>query len=152
MKQIVEISKANKADIADLCALLQLLFSQEAEFTPNLAAQQRGLHKIIQNPEIGFILIAKVNGACVAMVNILFTVSTALGERVAILEDMVVNSASRGLGIGSQLIEFAIQEAKNQHCKRITLLTDLSNVAGQKFYQQHGFALSKMIPMRLSLD
>jgi GNAT superfamily N-acetyltransferase len=132
--------------------LLHMLFSQEAEFTPNLAAQQRGLLKIIQNPEIGFILIAKVNGASFAMVNILFTVSTALGERVAILEDMVVSSAARGLGIGSQLIEFAIQEAKNQHCKRITLLTDLSNVAAQKFYQQHGFALSTMIPMRLSLD
>jgi ribosomal protein S18 acetylase RimI-like enzyme len=152
MKQPIEITIAGEKDIPALCALLNLLFSQEIEFTPNTAAQQRGLLKIIQNPQLGFILIGKVNEQTAAMVNILFTVSTALGERVAILEDMVVSTTFRGSGIGSQLITHAIQEAKNQQCKRITLLTDISNTAAQKFYQKHGFNASTMIPLRLNLD
>ncbi len=152
MKQPIEITIAGEKDIPALCALLNLLFSQEIEFTPNTVAQQRGLLKIIQNPQLGFILIGKVNEQTAAMVNILFTVSTALGGRVAILEDMVVSTTFRGSGIGSQLITHAIQEAKNQQCKRITLLTDISNTAAQKFYQKHGFSSSTMIPLRLNLD
>jgi GNAT superfamily N-acetyltransferase len=152
MKQTVEIFKANATDVTDLCKLLCLLFSQEAEFTPNFEAQQRGLLKIIENSQIGFILIAKIDEIAVGMVNILFTVSTALGDRVAILEDMIVDNSYRGFGIGTKLIDCAIEEAKNQNCKRVTLLTDLSNITAQNFYKKHGFTLSTMVPMRLSLD
>ena len=132
--------------------MLAQLFSQELEFTPNIEAQHRGLLSIIQNPSIGFILIGKLDGIAVGMVNILFTVSTALGARVAILEDMVVSDAYQGLGTGSKLLQHAVKEAKNQQCKRITLLTDTSNDAAQKFYQKHGFTQSSMLPFRLVLN
>jgi ribosomal protein S18 acetylase RimI-like enzyme len=151
MNQTVDISIANENDVHALCQLLVQLFSQELEFTPNIEAHQRGLLSIIRNPSVGFILIGKVKDKAVGMVNILFTVSTALGERVAILEDMVVSDAFRGLGTGSKLLEHAMKEAKKQQCKRITLLTDASNNAAQKFYQKHKFTQSSMLPFRLTL-
>ena len=49
---------------------------------------------------------------------------------------MVVLSKSRGEGIGSKLIDFAISEAKKEGCKRITLLTDIENTKAQSFYQK----------------
>ena len=152
MHQTVDISIAIESDVPALCILLAQLFSQELEFTPNIEAQHRGLLSIIQNPNIGFILIGKLDGIAVGMVNILFTVSTALGARVAILEDMVVSDAYQGLGTGSKLLQHAVKEAKNQQCKRITLLTDTSNDAAQKFYQKHGFTQSSMLPFRLVLN
>ena len=152
MHQTVDISIAIESDIPALCILLAQLFSEELEFTPNIEAQHRGLLSIIQKPNIGFILIGKLDGIAVGMVNILFTVSTALGARVAILEDMVVSDAYQGLGTGSKLLQHAVKEAKNQQCKRITLLTDTSNDAAQKFYQKHGFTQSSMMPFRLVLD
>jgi GNAT superfamily N-acetyltransferase len=151
MSQSVEISIAKEEDIPALCTLLELLFSQELEFSPNREAQRQGLHSIIHNPHVGFILVGKVNGRAAGMVNILFTISTALGERVAILEDMVVSTSSRSSGIGAALIEQAIAEARNRGCKRITLLADASNEAAHRFYQRHGFVKSTMIPLRLSL-
>ena len=86
------------------------------------------------------------------MINLLFTESTALGSKVAILEDMVVLAKFRGEGIGSKLIDYAISEVKKEGCKRITLLTDIENTKAQAFYQKKGFVKSKMTPYRLLLD
>ena len=86
------------------------------------------------------------------MVNLLYTISTALGDRVALLEDMVVSPNVRGSGVGSLLLKQAIQFARLDDCKRITLLTDRANESAQRFYQRHGFSFSAMIPPRLSLS
>ena len=148
----VRISLAQAEDIPALCDLLVILFSQEVEFTPNVEAHQRGLTRIIADPDIGSILVARHQDRVVGMVNLLYTVSTALGECVALLEDMVVAPASRSAGVGTRLLQEAISLARAKTCKRITLLTDLDNASAQGFYQKHGFNSSRMMPLRLLLD
>lgn len=147
----MQIQAAVVSDVPALSALLSILFAQEAEFTPDHEAQCRGLFEIISRPESGTILVAKDDTQALGMVNLLYTVSTALGERVALLEDMVVSPAARDHGLGTRLLESAIEVARVAGCKRITLLTDSSNVAAQRFYARHGFVTSPMIPLRLSL-
>ena len=148
----MKLIKATHSDISELVELLSSLFEQEAEFEPNSEIQSKALSKIILDPKIGIILIAKDDDKILGMVNLLFTESTALGSKVALLEDMVILSSSRGEGIGSQLIDYAISEAKKVGCKRITLLTDIENTKAQSFYQKKGFVKSKMTPYRLLLD
>lgn len=143
---------ATSADIPALSELLSTLFSQEREFTPNRRAQSRGLSQIIGNPETGAVFLARHGGQVVGMVSILFTISTALGGRVAFLEDMVVSPHCRGAGVGARLLAHATAFARAQGCKRVTLLTDGGNAMAQRFYEKHGFAVSSMIPMRLSLE
>lgn len=145
----MQIEKATFADIQALSELLSVLFSQEEEFTPDAKAQSRGLAQIITNPEMGAILLARQDGQIVGMVNLLFTLSTALGDRVALLEDMVVSPLKRGNGIGSRLLAEAIAYARSHDCKRITLLTDQKNATAQSFYKKQGFMASNMLPMRL---
>ncbi len=147
----MEISLATVSDIPKLCELLALLFSQEADFQPNYEAQHRGLVHILNNPDVGLILVARKNEQVVGMVNLLFTVSTALGQRVALLEDLIVLPNQRGNGIGSQLLKQAIETARLNNCHRITLLTDSTNESAQQLYQKQGFQFSAMIPMRVLL-
>lgn len=148
----MQITPANVADIPALCELLHFLFSQEADFTPDHDAQRRGLTRIINSPDVGLIIVARQDGQVVGMVNLLYTISTALGERVALLEDMVVSPKVRSTGVGSKLLQQAIELAHLNDCKRITLLTDVTNESAQRFYQRHGFGFSAMIPFRLSLS
>lgn len=147
----MEISLATAFDVPALCDLLSLLFSQEADFQPDYEAQRRGLLQILENPDVGVILVARQKNQIVGMVNLLFTVSTALGQRVALLEDLVILPNKRGKGIGSNLLKKAIETAKLHDCHRITLLTDLANESAQRFYRKHGFSFSAMIPMRVLL-
>lgn len=147
-----EINLATVSDTPALSALLSILFTQEAEFQPDTVAQQRGLNAILSDPAVGEILVARQNGQIVGMVNVLYSISTALGARVALLEDMVVVPAMRGSGLGSQLLAAAIKHAKQRGCLRITLLTDADNYAAQAFYQKQGFEKSSMIPLRCNLQ
>lgn len=148
---MMQLSIASIHDIPDLVALLSILFSQEQEFTPNAQAQTSALSDIINNPTLGHILVARINSKPVGMVNILYTCSTALGGKVCLLEDMVIAPDARSQQLGSQLLGYAIKHAKQAGCKRITLLTDTSNINAQHFYQRFGFTASGMMPMRLLL-
>ena len=148
----MQVTGGTPSDIPELCKLLDFLFTQEAEFKPNQEAQRRGLTTIIRNPEIGQILVARQGRTIIGMVNLLYTISTALGERVALLEDMIVSPSARGAGVGSKILEHAIQAAQISGCKRITLLTDIANESAQRFYQKHGFSVSSMLPLRLYLS
>lgn len=142
---------ASLEDIPSLCHLLDQLFSQEAEFTPDSTHQTRGLKKIIENEQIGEIYVASKDNEIVGMVNLLYTVSTALGERVALLEDMVVDEKHRGEDIGSSLLEYVLTCSKEKGIKRITLLTDADNLSAHRFYEGMGFSKSSMIPLRIQL-
>ena len=148
----MQIAIAVESDIDSLIPLLNLLFEQEVEFTPDAEKQRRGLNMIISNPNIGEIVTLKQNRETIGMVNLLYTVSTALGARVAWLEDMVIQPQYRNTGAGTTLIQAAIDHARKQGCQRITLLTDKENASAQRFYSRNGFQHSSMIPMRQSLD
>ncbi len=146
------VERAQTTDIPELVKLLSILFEQEVEFIPDTDAQQRGLSQIIQNPSLGAILVLREGVAIQGMVNLLFTISTALGDRVALLEDMVISPGIRRKGVGSLLLEQALAFAHSEGCKRITLLTDRDNFPAHRFYEKHGFRASTMMPLRISLE
>lgn len=142
---------AKTEDIPVLCELLWELFSQEVEFTPNKKIQEKALKRIIEDENIGDIFVAVKENKVVAMVNVLYTISTALGEKVAILEDMVVSQNYKNQKIGSSLIEFALDYLEKNSFKRVTLLTDSDNFNAHNFYKKHGFIKSSMVVFRKSL-
>ena len=137
-------------DIDILCELLFELFSQEIEFTPNKEVQQKALKTIILNENIGDIYVATINEKVVSMVNILYTISTALGTKVAIFEDFIVDRNYRNQGIGENLIDFVFEDLNAKNFSRITLLTDNDNLKAHKFYEKKGFVKSSMVPFRKS--
>jgi GNAT superfamily N-acetyltransferase len=147
----MHIEAATEVDVPALSKLLAVLFAQEAEFTPNPEAQCSGLLRIITNRDVGIVLVAKEGETVLGMVILLYTISIALGGRVALLEDMVVGPKARGGGIGSHLLQRAVAVAEAAGCLRITLLTDQQNLSAQRFYTRHGFTPSSMVPMRLDL-
>jgi GNAT superfamily N-acetyltransferase len=147
----MRVTSATFEDIPRLCELLALLFAQEAEFAPDAGKQAAGLRAVIYSPQVGLILVVKESDEIVGMVNLLFTVSTFLGAKVALLEDMMVHPGHRGKGIGTALLNAAIERAKAEGCARITLLTDADNAEAKAFYRRAGFVESTMTPMRLML-
>jgi GNAT superfamily N-acetyltransferase len=145
------IVPASRNDIPHLVALLNVLFTLEADFQPDASRQTVALEHILDFPQTGIILVARTGREVVGMVSLLFTISTAEGGPVCWLEDMIVHPEQRGKGIGARLMAAAIDYARRHDFLRITLLTDTDNSNAQEFYHRQGFRPSTMLVMRLKL-
>ncbi len=144
--------KVEPATIEDLPALTELvmdLFALSGDFTPDHDAQERGLRLILEQPSRGRIFVLRNDHRLIGMVNLLFTISTAMGGFVILMEDVIVHPDHRGQGYGTMLLEHVIEFARQKDFKRITLLTDKIGAESQHFFRKHGFEYSNMIPMRL---
>src|SRR5881392_1520164 len=148
-KEHVVIEPATEADLDELSQILGELFAQEGDFRPDKEKQLRGLRLIFEQPSRGRVFVLRRNGAIVGMINLLFTISTAEGGFVMLLEDLVIHKQYQGKGYGSRLLQHAIDFAKQKNFLRITLLTDRPENLAQEFFRHHGFVDSSMIPMRL---
>lgn len=144
------IEPATIEDLPQLVELLVALFSEEeGDFKPDRSKQEHGLRLILEQPNRGRIFVLRTDHKVIGMVNLLFTISTAEGGLVLIMEDLIIHPQHRNQGYGGRLLGRAIEFAKEKRFKRITLLTDRISADSQSFFQQHGFQFSKMIPMRL---
>ena len=146
------IEQATLDDLPQLTELLAELFSMEGDFVPDPIRQSRGIRMILEQPSRGRIFTLKQNGALLGMINLLFTISTAEGGSVILLEDLIIQKEYRSHGLGAKLLNYAIEYARKKDFKRITLLTDRLNADAQRFYKKHGFFESAMLPMRYVLS
>jgi GNAT superfamily N-acetyltransferase len=146
------VEQATLEDLPQLTDLLAELFEQEGDFTPDRAKQMRGLRLILEQPNRGRIFVLRQNGMILGMINLLFTISTAEGGFVIMLEDVIIHRDFRHQGFGAKLLDHAVEYARKKDFLRITLLTDRMNEEGQRFFKNHGFIESKMIPLRLILN
>ncbi len=145
----LRIEPATIYDLPELVDLLIDLFTMEADFVPDRAKQERGLRLILEDPSRGRIFVLRNDHQIIGMVNLLFTVSTAEGGFVILLEDVVVRRDHRGQGYGTKLLEHVIEFAKQKNFLRITLLTDRDNERSKRFYLERGFFESDMVPLRM---
>jgi len=148
-KEHVVIEPATEANLDELSEMLGGLFAQEGDFRPDKEKQLRGLRLIFEQPSRGLVFVLRRNGAIVGMINLLFTISTAEGGFVILLEDLVIHKEFQGKGYGAKLLQHAIDFAKQKNFLRVTLLTDRPENMAQEFFRHHGFVESSMIPMRL---
>jgi len=142
------IEPATIEDLPQLVELLVALFSEEEDFQPNQSKQEHGLRLILEQPNRGRIFVLRTDHMILGMINLLFTISTAEGGLVILLEDLIIHPQHRRQGYGGRLLERAIEFAQEKRFRRLTLLTDRISAHSQSFFQQHGFQFSKMIPMR----
>jgi len=148
--------RVEMATLEDLPALTELvmdLFSMSAgDFKPEREVQERGLRLILEQPSRGRIAVVRNNDQIFGMVNMLFTISTARGGFVILMEDVVIHPHHRGQGFGTMLVDHVIEFAKQKKFLRITLLTDKISAESQEFFRKQGFDYSNMIPMRCLIE
>lgn len=149
MHDSLRIEPATLDDLPELVDLLIDLFTMEADFVPDREKQTRGLRLILEEPSRGRIFVLRNDHRIIGMINLLFTISTAEGGFVVLLEDVVIHREHRGQGYGSKLIDHAVRFAREKNFLRITLLTDRGNAQSKKFYLERGFVESDMIPLRM---
>jgi GNAT superfamily N-acetyltransferase len=146
-----EFGAAGKADVEQLVELLGILFTQEAELSPDPQKQRRALEIILAEPSRARIYVARDAATIVAMAALHFTTSTAEGGKVAWFEDCIVRPQHRKKGIGKALLAYVVAQARAEGALRVMLLTDGDNATAQALYRKSGFEDSAMLAMRFKM-
>lgn len=137
------IRRASMDDVETMTSLLCELFALEDDFTIDVAAHRRGLELLLDTAETT-VLVAEVDDAIVAMATMQPLVSTAVGGKVGLIEDVIVTGSCRGRGIGRALIEELIAESECRGYRRIALAADRRNSRAISFYRHCGFVPGNM--------
>ncbi|MET8447492.1 GNAT family N-acetyltransferase [Streptomyces sp. NPDC005209] len=64
------------------------------------------------------------------------------GATRSIIEGVRIHADERGSGLGTQLIEWAIQESRCQGCQLVQLTSDNTRTDAHRFYERLGFTAS----------
>ncbi|HEV2620073.1 MAG TPA: GNAT family N-acetyltransferase [Acidobacteriaceae bacterium] len=132
---MTEIRTCRPEDFEQIMPLLQQLWpDQILSRDLLLAVYQRGLALDVQH-----YLCAVERDRIVAFCSM--TIKNNLWQQgyLAHLDELVVNSADRGRGIGTRLIDAMIALARQAGCTRIELDSAMYRTGAHGFYQNHGF-------------
>ncbi len=147
------VEVATLDDLAELAELVMDLFSMSSgDFQADRETQERGLRLILEQPSRGRIVVVRNDDQIFGMVNMLFTISTARGGFVILMEDVVIHPHHRGQGYGSMLLKYVQRFATQKKFLRITLLADKISAGSQDFFRNRGFNYSNMVPMRCLIE
>ncbi|MEV5865988.1 GNAT family N-acetyltransferase [Streptomyces tendae] len=64
------------------------------------------------------------------------------GATRSIIESVRIHGDERGSGLGTQLIEWAIEESRRQDCSLVQLTSDKTRTDAHRFYERLGFTAS----------
>ncbi|MFJ8635020.1 GNAT family N-acetyltransferase [Streptomyces sp. NPDC093568] len=108
------------------------------DLTPYLAAFER----LSSDPNQRMIVAVR-EGRVIGTLQL--TVIPGLSRRGAtrsIIESVRIHADERGSGLGTQLIEWAIDESRRLNCQLVQLTSDKSRADAHRFYERLGFTAS----------
>ena len=141
----VSIRPARREDVAAIVAMLaddHLGRARERVEDPLPASYYEAFARVERDPNLALV-VAESAGRVVGCLQlaILPGISSHGGVR-GLLEDVRVASDCRSRGIGEQLVQWALTEAKSRGCNLVELLTHQTRIDAQRFYKRLGFAAS----------
>ncbi|WP_333755385.1 GNAT family N-acetyltransferase [Streptomyces sp. IBSBF 3352] len=108
------------------------------DLTPYLAALER-----LQGDPHQHVVVAVREGRVVGTLQL--TIVPGLSRRGAtrsIIEGVRVHADERGSGLGTRLIEWAVDESRRQECHLVQLTSDKTRTDAHRFYERLGFTAS----------
>jgi ribosomal protein S18 acetylase RimI-like enzyme len=142
----VTIRRARRDDVAAIVAMLaddHLGRGRERLETPLPACYFSAFERVHSSTDLALVVAEDASGQVVGCLQlaILPGISSQGGSR-GLLEDVRVAADRRSQGIGEQLVQWAVAEARGRGCHMVELLTHGSRVDAQRFYARLGFSPS----------
>jgi ribosomal protein S18 acetylase RimI-like enzyme len=141
----VSIHPARRDDVGVIVAMLAddpLGSGRERIEDPLPPSYFRAFEAIEKDPNIQ-LMVAEQAGAVVGCLQLCILPGlSSQGASRALIEDVRVATRCRSRGIGEQLVQWAVAQARARECRLVELLTHNTRVDAQRFYKRLGFAPS----------
>lgn len=133
----VTITRATLNDVAEIAVIFNQyrIFYQQAS---NVELAEHFISERLRNNE-SIIFLAKEGEQLLGFVQLYPSFSSVSARRTWILNDLYVNEASRGLGVGKQLLEQVKEFSEESGAKGVGLQTAVANTTAQGLYESLGY-------------
>ncbi len=131
------IRKARAADVAVLMPLVRSLHDHEG--LPTTAETEASLRRVVESPELGFVLVAE-SGQVVGYIVIGFGFSLEFGGRDAFVDELFVEESSRRQGFGEAMLASAQRECIDAGIRALHLEVEHANAEARLLYERLGYS------------
>jgi ribosomal protein S18 acetylase RimI-like enzyme len=103
----------------------------------------KAFEKVDRNPNLQLVVAEDGEGSVVGCLQLCILPGiSSQGASRGLIEDVRVATHCRSRGIGEQMVQWAVTEARTKGCILVELLTHSSRVDAQRFYERLGFKRS----------
>ena len=150
---------AQPYDAAAVARLMAAFRDHLGLSAPSDEEMRAGVERLLGDPDTEFLLGAPADDAPpagVAQLRFRYGVWRAGGD--CLLEDLFVDDAARGAGLGRALVEATFTRARARGCRRVELDVNEANATAQRLYGSFGFSSTsntygaRDLYMRVHLD
>jgi ribosomal protein S18 acetylase RimI-like enzyme len=142
----VKIRPAQSDDVAAIVAMLAddaLGRGRERTEDPLPPSYWQAFEKVERDPNIQLVVAEGEGGEVIGCLQLCILPGlSSQGASRGLIEDVRVASHHRSRGIGEQLVQWAVAEARSKGCRLVELLTHNTRIDAQRFYKRLGFAAS----------
>ncbi len=139
----VTIRRAHRDDVGVIVGMLAddpLGSARERLEDPLPPSYFRAFEALDRDPNIRLVVAEDGEGAVVGCLQLCILPGlSSQGASRGLIEDVRVATHCRSRGIGEQLVQWAVAEARARGCKLVELLTHHTRVDAQRFYVRLGF-------------
>jgi ribosomal protein S18 acetylase RimI-like enzyme len=143
---MITVRRARRDDVGAIVHMLaddKLGSARERLEDPLPPSYFRAFEALDRDPNIHLVVAQDSDGAVVGCLQLCILPGlSSQGASRGLIEDVRVASHCRSRGIGEQLVQWAVAEARARSCKLVELLTHQTRVDAQRFYARLGFQSS----------
>ncbi|MFD3331188.1 GNAT family N-acetyltransferase [Streptomyces sp. NPDC058700] len=139
----LEIRPAAAADVEAIVAMLaDDPLGAQRESPDDLGPYLAAFERLADDPHQHLVVAVRADKV---VGTLQLTIIPGLSRRGAVrslIEAVRVHADERGGGLGTQLIEWAVEESRHQGCQLVQLTSDATRTDAHRFYQRLGFDAS----------
>lgn len=128
----------------DIPAIVEMLaddpLGAQRESPDDLTPYHRAFERLASDPNQHLVVATREDGRPVGTLQL--TVIPGLSRRGStrsVIEAVRVHAGERGSGLGTRLIEWAVEESRRQGCQLVQLTSDATRTDAHRFYERLGF-------------
>ena len=139
----LEIRPAVAGDIPAIVAMLaDDPLGAQRESPDDLVPYLAALERLAEDPNQHLVVAVREDRVIGTLQLTIIPGLSRRGSTRSIIEGVRIHADERGSGLGTRLIEWAVDESRRQGCQLVQLTSDATRTSAHRFYERLGFEAS----------
>ncbi|MFJ3090523.1 GNAT family N-acetyltransferase [Streptomyces sp. NPDC086838] len=139
----LDIRRATADDLAEIVALLaDDPLGAQRESPDDLTPYRAAFRRLADDPNQHMMVAVRAERVVGTLQLTVIPGLSRRGSTRSVIEGVRIHADERGSGLGTRLIQWAMDESRRQGCQLVQLTSDVSRTDAHRFYERLGFVAS----------